>query len=73
MSRNLHWILLGGCVALISIFSPLAWNSLQVFRLSDGDIEFGGEARRAALEETEGQEFALSEMNGELDPGQVRR
>ena len=42
MTRTLHWFLLSGCVALISMFGPLAWQSLQVFRLSVDVADFAG-------------------------------
>ena len=73
MNRTLHWTLLSGCAALISLFTPLAWNSLQVFRLSDGAFEFGGQHQQAALEESERQEFALSEANAGLQPSRAPR
>ncbi len=60
MSRNLHWTLLGGCAALISMFTPLAWNSLQVFRLPAGATSVVGAQMQAAALSAESQEIALS-------------
>jgi hypothetical protein len=39
MSQKLNWILLCGCVTLISMFGPLAVRSLAVFRLPLNGIE----------------------------------